>query len=145
MIVPGEEPPALARIGIRVADAERIEGDALRIEHPEYIMVGMEQQLRRIAEGRIAREPRLRQLNGQASIREILAASIKFHRSKRVRLVVDHNPPEGLIDVIFGCLYLASDHSNPKRPWRTSIYASSSIQTPGFSTMLVEQIVRAHV
>src|SRR3546814_1604244 len=31
-----------------------------------------------------------------------------------------------------------SDHSNPKRPWRTSIYASSSIQTPGFSTMLVE-------
>src|SRR3546814_14532895 len=32
---------------------------------------------------------RLRQQNGQASIREILAASIKFHRSKRVRLVVE--------------------------------------------------------
>src|SRR3546814_7499053 len=78
---------------------------------------------------------RLRQQNGQASIREILAASIKFHRSTRVRLVVDHNPPEGLIDVIFGCLYLASDHTNTKRPWHTSIYASSSIQTPGFSTM----------
>src|SRR3546814_14535013 len=83
---------------------------------------------------------RLRQQNGQASIREILAASIKFHRSKRVRLVVDHNPPEGLIDVIFGCLYLASDHSNPKRPWRTSIYASSSIHTHGF---LTTQIGRA--
>src|SRR3546814_10879566 len=56
---------------------------------------------------------RLRQQNGQASIREILAASIKFHRSKRVRLVVDLNPPEGLLDVIFGCLYLAPDDSNP--------------------------------
>src|SRR3546814_15131681 len=31
---------------------------------------------------------RLRQQNGQASIREILAASIKFHRSKRVRLEI---------------------------------------------------------
>ena len=81
---------------------------------------------------------RLLQQNGQATIREILAASIKSHRSKRARLVVDDNPPEGLIDVIFGCLYLAADHSNPKRPWRTSVYAPSSIQTAGFSTMLFE-------
>lgn len=84
-----------------------------------------------------ANERLLRQ-NGQATIREILAASIKAHRSKRVRLVVDDNPPEGLIDLIFGCLYLAADHSNPNRPWRTSIYAPSSIQIAGFSTMLFE-------
>src|SRR3546814_8491292 len=52
-----EESPAFARVGIAVPDTQRIERYALRIEHPEYIMIGMEQQLRRIAEGRVAREP----------------------------------------------------------------------------------------
>src|SRR3546814_21024316 len=52
-----EESPAFARVGSAVPDTQRIERNALRIEHPEYIMIGMEQQLRRIADGRVAREP----------------------------------------------------------------------------------------
>src|SRR3546814_12124147 len=55
---------------------------------------------------------RLRQQNGQACILEILAASITFQRSMRVQIVADHNPPEGLLDVIFGCLSLAFAHLN---------------------------------
>src|SRR3546814_530787 len=57
MIILREESPAFARVGIAVPDTQRTERYALRIEHPEYIMIGMEQQLRRIAEGRVAREP----------------------------------------------------------------------------------------
>ena len=57
MVILREQAPACPRVGIGVADAERVERDALRIEHPEHIMIGMEQQLGCVAERRIVRKP----------------------------------------------------------------------------------------
>jgi len=56
-VVPlGEDAPRFPRIG-RGADAKRLQRHALRMEHAEQVMVGLEQQLGRVAEGLVEREP----------------------------------------------------------------------------------------
>jgi hypothetical protein len=53
----GENPPGGAWVRL-AADAEVLQSDALRIEHPEQVVVGLQQQLGRIAERLVESEPR---------------------------------------------------------------------------------------
>lgn len=115
--------------GITLALRKANRGVVLKIEkHPLQLSIAVPHA-----------NQRLRNQNGEATIREILAAILTSYRSRRVRLVVDQTPPEGLIDTIFNCLYLAARHDNPQRPWRTVIYAPSALQDADFSTALTDQ------
>ncbi len=61
MIMAREEPPRRARIGRRhavaIGHAKRVERHTLAVEHAIEIMIGGEQQARRVGPRRVVREP----------------------------------------------------------------------------------------
>ncbi len=56
-IVRGEQPPRGAAVGLRVTKPQRLQRDALRIEHPYHIVVGPQDQAGRVLERRVGGEP----------------------------------------------------------------------------------------
>ena len=61
VVVPGEYAPDLAGVGaffaVDLGDAEGLEGDALRVEHAEDVVVGLDEERGGIGEGLVEGEP----------------------------------------------------------------------------------------
>lgn len=76
----GQEPPRLARVGVGIADPQRLQRHALRIEHAEYVVVGHEQQIGRVAESRVAAKPRGIGVAVRADDRQLGHRRVEFAR-----------------------------------------------------------------
>ena len=61
VVVPGEDAPDLAGVGaffaVDLGDAEGFEGDSLRVEHAEDVVVGLDEELGGIGKWLVEREP----------------------------------------------------------------------------------------
>ncbi len=61
IVVAGEDAPDFAGIGaffaVELGDAEGFEGDALRVEHAEDVVVGLDEELGGVGEGLVLGEP----------------------------------------------------------------------------------------
>jgi hypothetical protein len=76
---------------------------------------------------------RLVNQNGEATIREIFASLILAHRSRRARLAIAGDAPEGLTDLLLDCLQVCFSQVQQPPRGRLSIYTPTAIQKSGFA------------